>query len=90
MFSDLGKAPWLPQIDINAVKAQATGISVVFCSAPFYRWLWILQGEDWVKFISAPLSMGNQIKWQIQAETSQRIRKSFRASSSSCVELIGL
>lgn len=48
MFSDLGKTQWLPQIDINAVEAQASGITLVLvCSAPFYCWLWILQGEVW-------------------------------------------
>lgn len=30
MFSDLGKTRWVPQIDINAVEAQAAGITLVF------------------------------------------------------------
>lgn len=32
MFSDLGENHWLPQIDINAVEAQASGISLVFAA----------------------------------------------------------
>lgn len=70
MFSDLGKSQWLPQIDINAVEAQATGITLLFAALCLNCWLWILQGEVWVKFISAPLSMGNQVNLQIQPETN--------------------
>lgn len=32
MFSDLGKTRCVPQIDINAAEAQATGITSVFAA----------------------------------------------------------
>lgn len=44
------------------LKAQATGDYIGVCSAPFFfffnRWLWILQGEVWVKLIPAALRVG--------------------------------
>lgn len=43
-----------------------------YLKGSFYFWLWILEGELWVKFISGPLDMGNPVKWQIQTESVTR------------------
>lgn len=61
MFSNLWKTRWLPQIDINAVEAQADYIGIrrsffLLLAVDSSRRLW---GQT--HFSAA----GNQVKWQI-------------------------